>query len=285
MVLFYVCMNKRAAFFLCVVLTVFLIPATVFSVEKELSSDVLMRSVEKAGAAEGNPLDNELLFFDQDNRKFYLKEYFNEKPLVIGYIFTKCPDVCPGITASLERAAERGKKELNDSFNVLLVGFDVENDTAENLKRFSKRYASGRGGIRFAGSDAPTIKALTERTGFFFKKNDDGWFDHMDMVTVVDKNGVIYRQIYGIRASGDELVRTLRELVTGASPGGRPVTLIEKIKYFCYKYDKASGRYVFDYALVFGMFLEFIVIAAIVITMWGKNIKAFFKRRFEREDA
>ena len=33
------------------------------------------------------------------------------------------------------------------------------------------------------------------------------------------------------------------------------------------------------------MFLEFIVIAAIVIAMWGKNIKAFFKRRFEREDA
>src|SRR3990172_3597892 len=216
MVLFYVCMNKRAAFFLCVVLTVFLIPATVFSVEKELSSDVLMRSVEKAGAAEGNPLDN---------------------------------------------------------------------DTEEKLKRFSKRYASGRGGIRFAGSDAPTIKALTERTGFFFKKNDDGWFDHMDMVTVVDKNGVIYRQIYGIRASGDELVRTLRELVTGASPGGRPVTLIEKIKYFCYKYDKASGRYVFDYALVLGMFLEFIVIAAIVIAMWGKGIAAFFKRRSEGEDS
>ena len=244
-----------------------------------------MRSVARAGAAEGKPLDKELVFFDQDGKKFHLKEYLGEKPLVIGYIFTKCPDVCPNITASLGIASDAGRQELGDSFNVLLVGFDVENDTAENLKRFSKRYASGRGGIRFAGSDAPTIKALTERTGFFFKKNDDGWFDHMDMVTIVDKNGVIYRQIYGIRASGDELVRTLRELVTGASPGGRPVTLIEKIKYFCYKYDKASGRYVFDYALVLGMFLEFIVIAAIVITMWGKNIKAFFKRRSKGEDA
>ena len=278
-------MMKRFVLALCAAALIVFVPAMVFSVEKELSSDELMRSVTKAGAAEGKPLDKGLVFFDQDGKKFYLKEYLGEKPLVIGYIFTKCPDVCPDIAASLERAAESGRKELNDSFNVLLVGFDVENDTPENLKGFSKRYAPGRGNIRFIGSDAPTIKALIERTGFFFKKNDDGWFDHMDMVTVVDKNGVIYRQIYGIRASGDELVRTLRELVTGASPGGRPVTLIEKIKYFCYKYDKAGGRYVFDYALVFGMFLEFIVIAAIVIAVWGKGISAFFKRRFKGEDS
>ena len=202
-VLIYENMMKRFVLALCAAALIVFVPVMVFSVEKELSSDELMRSVKKAGAAEGKSLDGGLVFFDQDNKKFYLKEYFNlGKPLVIGYIFTKCPDVCPDITASLERAAESGRKELNDSFNVLLVGFDVENDTPENLKGFSKRYAPGRGNIRFIGSDAPTIKALIERTGFFFKKNDDGWFDHMDMVTVVDKNGVIYRQIYGIRASG-----------------------------------------------------------------------------------
>ncbi|MFZ3072975.1 MAG: SCO family protein, partial [Thermodesulfobacteriota bacterium] len=261
-------MKKRAAFFLCVVLTAFLIPTTVFSVEKELSSEDLVSEVEKAGLAEGKPLDKGLLFFDQDGKKFYLKEYFNEKPLVIGYIFTKCPDVCPNIAESINRAAEKGRQELNDSFNVLLVGFDAGNDTPKNLKGFSERYAV-RKGIRFIGSDASTIKALTERTGFFFRKKDGGWFDHMDMVTIVDKNGIIYRQIYGIRASEDELVRTLRELITGVAPEARPITLVEKIKYFCYKYDKASGRYVFDYSLVFGMLLEFIVIATVVITIWG----------------
>ena len=33
------------------------------------------------------------------------------------------------------------------------------------------------------------------------------------------------------------------------------------------------------------MFLEFIVIAAIVIAVWGKGISAFFKRRFKGEDS
>src|SRR3989304_4426708 len=129
-------MGKRAVFFSCVVFLAFLIPTSVFSSEKELSSEDLARFVAKAGLAEGKSLDKGLLFFDQDGKKFYLEEYLGEKPLVMGYIFTKCPDVCPNIAASINRAAGAARQRLDDSFNVLVVGLDVPNDTPKSLKEF-----------------------------------------------------------------------------------------------------------------------------------------------------
>jgi protein SCO1/2 len=222
--------------------------------------------VSKAKEAEGKDI-GDFVFFDQDGVEFNIKDY--DKPLVIGYAFTRCPHTCSPIVASLKNEAQRAKEALGSTFSVLVVGFDPDGDNAKNLKEFGSRFTDDFTFLRFASSDGSTIKNFTERTGFFYKKTEDGLFDHADMATVVDAEGRIYRQIFGVRGGvADALV----ELVKGAPSRAGNVSFMERLKYFCYTYDPDSGEYRLNYAIAAGMALQFFAIAATVWFVWGRSV-------------
>jgi protein SCO1/2 len=68
--------------------------------------------------------------------------------------------------------------------------------------------------------------------------------------TIVDRNGTIYRQLYGVDIDTRALVEPLKELVFDTP---RSAGLIEHwvstFKLFCTVYDPNSDRYRFDYSI------------------------------------
>ena len=88
-------MMKRFVLALCAAALIVFVPAMVFPLKRNSLPTTSPVPSARRALAEGKPLDKELLFFDQDGKKFYLKEYLGEKPLVIGYIFTKCRTYAP----------------------------------------------------------------------------------------------------------------------------------------------------------------------------------------------
>ncbi|HXI09298.1 MAG TPA: hypothetical protein VNK06_00730, partial [Thermodesulfobacteriota bacterium] len=85
-------------------------------------------------------------------------------------------------------------------------------------------------------------------------------------------------QVYSLRTRGDEIKARLDELITGKAYVGADATLIDKIKYFCYRYDPYTGKYAPDYAVFAGFFIQLFVIVGIVYAVWGTRIKDFFKK-------
>ena len=98
-------------------------------------------------------------------------------------------------------------------------------------------------------SDASTIDALAENLGFLFYPSAKG-FDHLVQTTVVDRNGTIYRQLYGVDIETQVFVEPLKELVFDTP---RSAGLIEHwlstFRLFCTVYDPNSDRYRFDYSI------------------------------------
>lgn len=237
--------------------------------------DAFDASVKSEGKKAG---DYELV--DQDGRRFRLSDYFKEngKPLVVSFIYTTCPEVCPTITAELKGAVDNARAKFGDRFNVLSVGFDAENDTPAALKNYGLKFTKDFSSIRFASSSPETVRKMTEDFGFFWKKKADGSFDHIDMVTVVKGDGVIYKQVYSMRTQGATLGSRLEEVLTGKPLGKADASLIDKIKYFCYRYDPYTGKYVIDYPVFLSVFIQLAVILSIIYAVWGKRIRARFKK-------
>lgn len=243
-------------------------------------TEVLKAALDASLKAEGRRLGDYTLV-DQDGVKFNLSEYFKDgAPLVISYIYTSCPDVCPAVTADFKKAIDAARDKFGGRFNVLSVGFDPAGDTPARMKAYGAHFTTAFKTFRFASSDAETIKRLTTEAGFFYRKNAEGGFDHIDMVSVVKPDGTIYKQVYGIRGGQANIVIRLEELLTGRPYISETASLLTRAKYFCFKYDPYTGRYAIDYPILVSVLIQSIVLITIVLAVWGRRIKKFLSRVF-----
>jgi protein SCO1/2 len=73
---------------------------------------------------------------DQDGRRVSL-DAFRGRWVVVGFLYTSCPDVCPAITGQLNSALATPEAR-RARLAVLTVSVDPERDTASTVRRFAR---------------------------------------------------------------------------------------------------------------------------------------------------
>ena len=199
-----------------------------------------------------------------------------DKPLVISMVFSACSHTCPVITQTLIDAVAVARGAVGrDGFRVVTIGFDVANDTATRMRAFARRQGIPLGGDWQVLSGTQTaVEGLARDIGFEFFPSAKG-FDHLNQTTVVDRDGRVFRQIYGQNFESLYLVEPLKALVLGTdAPFSSLDELINKVRLFCTIYDPNADRYQFNYAMFFRIGTGFTVIVfllVIVIRGWRQN--------------
>lgn len=176
---------------------------------------------------------------------------YGGQPLLVSLIFTSCHHVCPALTRHLKTAVEAAREALgHDSFKVVTIGFDTPNDSPERMRDFALKQAIDDPGWTFLSASAETMAKLVENVGFVYFTTPRG-FDHITQVTIVDRNSVIYQQVYGGTFELPWLVEPLKDLVFNRpqSTNNFFSSMVDKVKLFCTVYDPNTGRYHFDYSL------------------------------------
>lgn len=236
-------------------------------------------ALEISQAAVGGTLQN-LKFYDSQGRPVSLSEY-QGRPLLISMIFTSCHHVCPAITRHLANAIEAAREVLEeDSFQVITVGFDSAVDTPDAMRMFAARQDVNDPNWDFLSASADTLAKLVENIGFVYFPSPRG-FDHINQVTVVDRGGVVYRQVYGAAFELPWLIEPLKELVFNRpQPGSHLISdLVGRIKLFCTVYDPNTGRYRFDYSLFVGIAVGAVMVLAIAIWLLVEFRRARRRKR------
>jgi len=216
-------------------------------------------------AAIGNQL-GDYTFLDRGGRTVRLADY-RGKPLVISMIYTHCPIICATTTRSLSALKLSQDALGEDSFGVLTIGFDTENDTPEAMDDFAKRMGVNLPKWEFASADPETIKKLSKDLGFVFFPTDEGGYNHITQTTFVDGQGKVYRQIYGEEFENKTLLEPLKDMIYNiktAEPG--LAGLSNKIKLFCTVYDDKSGKYEISYNYFYAVGLG--VLVSLFIIGW-----------------
>lgn len=208
-------------------------------------------------------------FIDRLNRYVSLQD-FAGKPLVVSMIFTSCHHVCPTTTLHLDDAVEAAREVLGeDSFEVVTIGFDAARDTPDAMRAFAREQGINVQGWRFLSGSPETIAALSEDLGFQFFASARG-YDHINQTTIIDRDGAVYSQVYGVRFELPWLVEPLKQLVFNRpeSAGHVFASLVDRVRLFCTVYNPASGRYEIDNSLFIQIAIGFMIVLSVALYLW-----------------
>lgn len=211
---------------------------------------------------------------DRMNRAVRLSDY-RGKPLVVSFVYSGCFQVCPTTTQFLAKAVKAARAALGpDSFNVITIGFNQPFDSPGAMAAFARQNGIAEPRWEFLSPDAATLAGLARDLGFTYYATPKG-FDHITQLSLVDGEGVIYRQIYGDSYELPMLVDPLKDLISGqASRSVNVESVWTKVKLFCTVYDPASGGYRINYSLFVEIFCGLTVLAAIawfLIREWARR--------------
>ncbi len=212
-----------------------------------------------------------------DNNPYHLSQ-LRGKPMVLSLIFTSCYQVCPMTIRHLAKAVKKARDSLGEeSFNVVVIGFDTAKDTPEAMRHFARQQGIEDDNWKLFSIDAQDVEALTREVGLVYYPSSRG-FDHIIQATVVDAEGKVYRQVYGQVFETPLLVEPLKELVLGRpQPSQGFVTnLFNKVRFFCTTYDPVRDAYYFDYSLFIGILIGASII--IFVSVWVVK-EALYRRK------
>jgi protein SCO1/2 len=142
--------------------------------------------------------------------------------VVLGYIYTHCPDVCPMTTANMKQVREQ--LGAPDDVQFVTVTFDPLRDTPSVMQRYSETWDAAETDWLFLTGDTTTVNAMMRRVGVRHQVTDttttsDGeqifFISHSDLVTLIDEDGRIRQHYSGSRTPTEILVEDINKLRNG----------------------------------------------------------------------
>ena len=149
--------------------------------------------------------DTTYALVNQDSAAVPFPDAFLGKPMVLGTIYTQCPNVCPRITANMKSI--RGTLDTSE-VHVVTVTFDPHRDTPDRLSAYRTQYGLENTSWPFLTGDRPTIRRLMDRLGVrhtikgtdreFPRPDTDSSYiyTHSNQITLIDAEGRV-RATYG----------------------------------------------------------------------------------------
>lgn len=146
---------------------------------------------------------------DQDGRVIR-SSFFAGEVLVLNFMFTSCPSVCPRQTRLIAETRVHLPDHVAQRVRFLSVSVDPENDDARTLKAFAERWGADVPSWRFARVDERTLGELSKRLLVFEPGAPPQPAAHTSSLYLFDRAGRLVQR-YGARASDPE--RLAREIV------------------------------------------------------------------------
>ena len=165
------------------------------------------------------PLDQEAPDFtlqDADGKTVELRD-FQDKVVVLHFIYTNCPDVCP---LHAERIAEIqamvNRTPMRDLVQFVTITTDPKNDTPEVIREYGPARGLDPVNWTFLTSGPNRLTAtrkLVEQFGHKFTKEGDGYQVHNVVTHVIDREGRWRANFHALKFQPANLVLFINALV------------------------------------------------------------------------
>ncbi|MEX2586167.1 MAG: SCO family protein [Balneolaceae bacterium] len=142
------------------------------------------------------------------------------KPVLMGFIYTHCPDICSFITANLHSVWE--ELDETDEAHFVLVTFDPERDRPEILHNYAEAFDMNRSPFTFLTGDPDQVEALMKRLGVrsqvsYTTETEEGeelyFLNHTDKILLIDENGRLVMDYGGSMTPTGIFTTDLNELL------------------------------------------------------------------------
>src|SRR6056297_99781 len=157
---------------------------------------------------------------DQNGETVIFPDDYQGSPLVIGFIYTNCPDICSFITANVGKVYEEMSNPGDTKF--VLVTFDPERDTPEVLKSYAQAFDMDREPFQFLTGDPETIDDFMKRVSVrtqesYSRELDDGdrmyFLNHSDKILLINENSELIFDYGGSMTPVNIIIEDLNKLL------------------------------------------------------------------------
>jgi protein SCO1/2 len=132
------------------------------------------------------------------------------KPQVVSMFFASCQFTCPVLVNDMKRIEATLPENVRTNTGFLLVSFDSDRDTPEALASYRKLHRLPPNWTLLRGSPDDVLE-LAALLGIKFKKDARGQFAHSNVITVLDHDGEVARQIIGLNRDAAEAVKAVEQ--------------------------------------------------------------------------
>lgn len=137
--------------------------------------------------------DHSYQLINQDGEEVVFPDDFRGAPVVVGFVYTHCPDICSFITSNVKKVYQEGRHPEGTQF--VLITFDPERDTPEVLQHYAYAFEMDREPFQFLTGDKDTIdelmKRVSVRTSISDEREVEGgdpiyFMSHSDKILLID---------------------------------------------------------------------------------------------------
>ena len=134
------------------------------------------------------------------------------RPVALAMVYTSCTTACPLTVARLKLIESTLPPEARERAWFALASFDSERDRPDVLKKFAAARDLDPSRWRLYHGDRAAVRELAMMLGIRYKRNARGDFDHSNVITILDRDGVIRLQHVGLGEPPTEVVTLLERL-------------------------------------------------------------------------
>ena len=148
---------------------------------------------------------------DQDGKRFQFANA-RGKLVVVTFIFTTCPDVCPLLTAKFAAMQHELAARKRDDYVLLSITTDPQTDTSAVLKSYAKRYKPDFRHWLFLTGSREQLARVWKEFGVTVQSAGPGQIQHTALTTLIDRDGVRRFDYYTDRWQEKEILRDIDSL-------------------------------------------------------------------------
>ena len=175
-----------------------------------------------------------------------LSTIWQNKPVLLTMIFTRCTGICSAFLRSL-KAAAADAGGLERDYRIVVLSFDPIDTEADMAGLADSLDVRSDPGWIFGVAPAADVRRLATASGFWFEWDPSlQQYDHPSLVIAIDR-GRLVRMLAGAsvpNASLREVVQEMRGKFVAS------YALTGKVAFRCFEYDPKSGRYSLDWGLM-----------------------------------
>ncbi len=150
---------------------------------------------------------------DQAGRSFRFQA-LRGKVVLLTFMYTTCPDVCPLFTANMRLVQESLRPSGRAAVFFLSITTDPEVDTSDVLKSYGERYKVDFSNWSFVGGDQKSLERVWKAFGVKVERKARGLVDHTSLTGLIDKNGIMRLVYYGTAPDPKRILQDVRKLLS-----------------------------------------------------------------------
>lgn len=154
------------------------------------------------------------LLINQNNKETRLED-FKGKLVLVGFIYTNCPDVCGVLTMHYRTIQRKFLDKINKDLALVLITTDPKRDTPERIDAYTKGFD---GKWSFLTGNEPQLKEVWEEYRVFVKeKKEADLVYHSYMVALIDREGFIRYRYVGLVDPEEVIIKDIQQLLSERS--------------------------------------------------------------------